>query len=114
MYDSGGCVYILTNKNLTTLYTGSTNDIFRRYDEHLNHFYPNAFSARYQLYSLVFLLYCDSIYEAREIEYFIKGKSRQWKIDLIEIGNPYWGNLWKIIESDDIEEYFSKYDEFEF
>lgn len=114
MFDSGGSVYILTNKNRTTLYTGSTNDILRRYDEHANHFYPNAFSARYKLYSIVFLYCCDSIYEAREIEYFIKGKSRQWKMDLIEIGNPYWINLWKIIETDEIEDYFDKYDVFNF
>lgn len=111
MYDSGGSVYILTNKNLTTLYTGSTNDIFRRYEEHLNHYYPNSFSARYRLYRLVFIWYCDSIYEARELEYFIKGKSRQWKINLIEKGNPFWRNLWEIIDSDELGEYFEEYSE---
>lgn len=115
---SGGSVYILTNKNLSTLYTGSTTDIIRRYDEYLNHYYPNAFSARYRLYRLVFVMYCDCIYEARELEYFIKGKLGQWKINLIEKGNPFCeisGVLlilknWKIIMRNTLSLFFEDRD----
>ncbi|MEQ9249482.1 MAG: GIY-YIG nuclease family protein [Cytophagales bacterium] len=110
MFRQGGSTYILTNKNLTTLYTGSTTDMNRKFKEHLGHYYPNAFSKRYCLYKLVFLANFSSIKEAKRYEYYIKGKKRNWKIDLIEKGNPLWRNLYSIINSDEIESYFSKYD----
>ncbi len=112
MFGNGGSTYILANKNLTTLYTGSTTDIYRRYDEHLGHYYPNAFSARYKLYRLVFVIQFSTIYEARRCEYYIKGKKRSWKINLIEKGNPYWRNLYEILDLEEIENYYEKYDDF--
>ena len=111
MTAKGGSTYILTNKNLTTLYTGSTIDIFDRYDQHLKHFFPNAFSSRYNLYKLVFIIHFSTIQEARRCEYYIKGKKRSWKIELIERGNPLWMNLYPILNSEAIEDYFIKYDE---
>ncbi|MDR0206891.1 MAG: GIY-YIG nuclease family protein, partial [Bacteroidales bacterium] len=45
----GGYVYILTNKNKTTLYIGVTNELCRRIYQHKNHLIKNSFTARYNL-----------------------------------------------------------------
>ncbi len=93
--DLGGCVYIITNKYNTTLYTGSSEDIARRMMEHIQKSYPMSFSARYNLSKLVYYECYTSIQEARTQEYYIKGKSRSWKFDLINSFNPVWKDLIK-------------------
>ena len=51
----GGSVYILTNKNKTTLYVGVTSDISSRIREHIDKIYPRSFTARYNLSLLVYM-----------------------------------------------------------
>ena len=46
-------VYIATNKNNTVLYTGVTNNLIRRMEEHKFKMYPKSFSARYNIDKLV-------------------------------------------------------------
>jgi len=89
----GGTVYILTNKHNTTFYVGVTSDISSRLREHINKVYPKSFSARYNLNRLVYLEHLDHIEGAIKREKYIKGKSRKWKIDLIESQNPGWNDL---------------------
>ena len=89
----GGSSYIITNKNNTTLYSGSAEDLLSRIIEHREKLYPKSFSARYNLLKLVFYRNFSRIEEAREDERYIKGKSRQWKIDLINSMNPKWKDL---------------------
>jgi putative endonuclease len=89
----GGTTYILTNRTRSTLYTGSTVDIQSRIEQHKGKFYPNAFSGRYNVYRMVFRRHFGHILEAREYEYYIKGKKRDWKIRLIESENPNWKDL---------------------
>lgn len=72
-----GHVYILTNKNNTTLYVGSTNDIDRRSDEHRNGIYPNSFSKRYNLNKLVYYEQHSTLYEAINRERQIKNWKRE-------------------------------------
>ena len=91
--ERGGSTYIMTNKNDTTLYTGSAVDLYTRAHQHKNGFYRNSFSLRYNLHKLVFYKNFSRIEEAREFERYIKGKSRQWKIDLINSVNPEWRDL---------------------
>ncbi|QEM08151.1 hypothetical protein DIU31_002150 [Mucilaginibacter rubeus] len=43
----GGCVYIITNKNNSVLYTGVTSDIIGRIFDHKNKTYPQSFTAKY-------------------------------------------------------------------
>jgi putative endonuclease len=89
----GGSTYIITNKNNTTLYTGSAVDLHSRITEHRDKIDPNSFSARYNLYKLVYYKNFHRIEEAREYERYIKGKSRKWKIKLINEFNSTWEDL---------------------
>ena len=50
----GGTVYILKNKNRTTLYVGVTSNLAARIQEHREKKYPNSFTARYNLNSWFF------------------------------------------------------------
>ena len=47
-------VYILTNKAKTVLYTGVTNNLRRRLEEHNEKLNPNSFSAKYNLNYLIY------------------------------------------------------------
>lgn len=49
-----GFVYILTNKNNTTLYVGVTSDIIYRVKQHKEKYDPRSFSTRYNLDKLVY------------------------------------------------------------
>jgi putative endonuclease len=96
--ERGGCVYILTNKRHTTLYTGSTDDLLRRMFEHREMVYPNSFTARYKLFKLVYFESFHSIVEAIERERQIKAGSREKKIKLINSLNPDWNDLFEVIQ----------------
>lgn len=89
----GGYVYILTNKNNTVLYTGVTNDLKRRIEEHIKKSNPKSFTSRYNINKLVyyesFFLIGDAI--AREKQ--IKAGSRAKKEGLINSVNPQWNDL---------------------
>ncbi len=86
-------VYILTNKNNTTLYVGVTNDLPARLWEHRTMQNPKSFTARYNLFKLIYYEGFESISEAVLYEKFLKGKKRKWKTDLIEKVNPEWEDL---------------------
>ncbi|HAM98673.1 MAG TPA: excinuclease ABC subunit C [Marinilabiliales bacterium] len=88
-----GFVYIMTNKNKTTLYIGVTNDLCRRIYEHKNHLVKNSFTDKYNLeYCIYFeeFAYFEMAI-AREKE--IKKWNRQKKEDLINGKNPQWNVL---------------------
>ena len=89
----GGSSYIITNKNNTTLYTGSAEDLYSRIIEHREKIRPSSFSSRYNLYKLIYFKNFFRIEEAREHERYIKGKTRKWKEELIGSINPEWNDL---------------------
>lgn len=91
-----GFTYIITNSSNTTLYIGVTSNLIKRIWEHKNHI-VNGFSKRYNLEKLVYFEQCDSIETAILREKFLKGKTRQYKISLIEKGNPTWKDLFEDI-----------------
>ena len=80
-------VYILTNKNNTVLYTGVTNDLRVRVYQHKNKM-NKGFTARYNIYKLVYFETFEGIDNAIHREKVIKGGSRKKKIDLIISMNP--------------------------
>jgi putative endonuclease len=89
----GGYVYIMSNKLRTVLYTGVTSDLQTRAQEHKDHKYPDAFSARYNCEYLMWYERHTTIDLAIAAEKRIKGGNRKKKIALIEAMNPDWIDL---------------------
>lgn len=87
-------VYILTNYSNTVLYTGVTNDLIRRIDEHKGGTNPASFTSKYRVNKLVYYECGDSIEGAIAREKQIKGGSRNKKIELIYQFNPEWKDLY--------------------
>ena len=91
-------VYILTNKNKTVLYTGVTNNLKLRLQQHKEKLNPKSFTAKYNVHFLVYFEKFSWIQLAIEREKEIKSLSRQKKLDLIKEQNPnfdfynYWYN----------------------
>jgi putative endonuclease len=86
-------VYIATNKSFT-LYTGVTNDISRRVQEHQEK-QVNSFTKKYNINKLIYCETFDNPYEAIQREKQIKGWTRKKKIDLIKSINPEFKDLSK-------------------
>ena len=88
-------VYMMTNRNKTVIYTGVTNDLTRRVQEHRN----KEGSSFAKKYNVTMLVYCESfrgINDAIAPEKRIKSGSRAKKIALIEDANPYWKDLYDL------------------
>ncbi len=93
-----GCVYILTNKVHTVLYTGVTSNLRSRIWQHREHWFPGSFSARYNCTKLVYYRFFDGIVAAIAEEKRIKGGSRADKLALINNFNSEWNDLWEAIQ----------------
>lgn len=89
----GGSVYIVTNKNHTTLYVGVTSNLAARIQEHREKKYPNRFTARYNLDRLVFYENFTRIEEAIAREKQLKAGSRRKKEELVTTFNEAWNDL---------------------
>jgi putative endonuclease len=83
-------VYITTNATRTVLYTGMTNDLSKRLEQHLSAETPTAFTAKYGVYRLLYFEEYQDVRYAIAREKEIKGWRREKKIRLIETMNPYW------------------------
>ena len=92
--ERGGAIYIMTNKNKTTLYVGVTSNLQSRIFKHRNHLYNNSFTKRYNLELLVYYEVFNNIEEAILREKQIKAGSRKKKEDLINSKNPEWNDLY--------------------
>ena len=88
-----GFVYILTNKNNTTLYVGVTSDLEQRIKQHQSKKDKKSFTARYNLSKLVYYEAFQMIGDAIAREKQLKGGNRAQKIALIESINPEWDEL---------------------
>lgn len=85
-------VYIMTNKYKTVLYTGVTNNLHRRVNEHKNKL-TDGFTKRYNLQVLVYFEEYSNINEAIIREKSIKNLVRRKKDELINSVNPNWNDL---------------------
>lgn len=85
-------VYILTNKNNTTLYVGVTNDLHRRLYEH-QHGCIEGFTKKYNLHKLVYFEHTFNIEDAIAREKQLKGWTRKKKEALINSINKEWNDL---------------------
>ena len=93
------CVYMMTNKNHTTLYVGVTNDLLRRVWEHKNGVFK-GFTSRYNLTKLVYFEVLESELEAIEREKYLKKCYRKTKDKLIAQNNPCWNDLYESMVRD--------------
>ncbi len=85
-------VYILTNKRNGTLYTGHTDNLYRRIWEHRSGHVP-GFAAKYGCNRLVWMEPHESRESAFRRERQIKDWKRAWKLRMIEKENPEWHDL---------------------
>ncbi len=90
-------VYIMTNAHNTVLYTGVTNNLYRRAMEHKTG-KGGAFTKKYNITKLVYFESGNDVKAAIAREKQIKGGSRKKKEDLINSMNPEWKDL--------LQEYF--------
>jgi putative endonuclease len=84
-------VYIMTNKS-GMLYTGMTNNIKKRADEHKNKL-VEGFTKKYNIDRLLYFETFGDVPSAIAGEKTIKGWLRIKKLDLIRTVNPDWRDL---------------------
>jgi putative endonuclease len=84
-------VYIMSSPS-RTLYTGVTNDLERRVNEHKSGAIA-GFTKRYKIDNLVYFQETNDVSAAIAAEKQIKGLLRPKKIALIEEENPTWRDL---------------------
>ena len=87
-------VYITTNPGKTVLYTGVTNNLVNRMQQHYeNRGNPNSFAGKYYCYRLLFFERYTDINHAIEREKELKQMSRKAKEGMISQFNPNWNFL---------------------
>jgi putative endonuclease len=98
MYTEKYSYVYITASISRVLYTGVTSDVVKRIWEHKNKASVKSFTSRYNADKLVYYECFEDIEAAIEREKYIKGKSRQYKRNLIERENPEWKDLWSEIQ----------------
>lgn len=86
-------VYIMANKRNGTIYTGVTSNLVKRAYEHRSGLL-DGFSKDHNCKLLVFFEIHETMESAITREKQIKNYSRKKKIQLIEIINPQWLDLY--------------------
>ncbi len=86
------CVYLLSNKNDTVIYTGVTSDLIKRIFQHKTKKYK-GFTSKYNCDKLVYFEVFSDVNEAIFREKQIKAGSRKKKENLINLENPNWNDL---------------------
>jgi putative endonuclease len=81
-------VYIITNKSKTVLYTGMTNNLKRRLQEHKEKLNPNSFTSKYNVEFLLHYEHFGWVQQAIAREKEIKLLKREKKLELIQEINP--------------------------
>jgi len=86
----------MTTKKNTVLYTGVTNDLIRRVQEHKNKDIK-GFTKKYNVDRLVYYEIAEEIESAILREKQIKGGSRKDKLELVNAMNPEWKDLYETL-----------------
>ena len=89
-------MYILANRNNSTIYIGVTNDLVRRIYEHKNNV-VKGFTQKYNVHKLVYFEQTENIETAIIREKQLKNYSRKRKEELINSLNPNWEDLYTSI-----------------
>lgn len=86
-------VYILASRYKGTLYIGVSSDLIKLVYEH-KHKLITGFTADYGVDKLVYFEESNDILSAISREKQLKKWKRDWKINLIEVDNPRWLDLY--------------------
>jgi len=86
------CVYILASDRNGTLYIGVTSNLIGRIMQHREGTF-GGFTKCYGVVRLVWFEMADSMEDAIAAEKRIKKWPRQYKLNMIEQGNPRWRDL---------------------
>jgi len=86
------CTYIVASRRNGTLYTGSSDDLVKRVNEHRSGRF-GGFTSRHGVAILVWFERHDARHAAFVRERQIKEWKRVWKLELIEKSNPGWIDL---------------------
>jgi len=86
-------VYFLSNKPEGMIYIGVTNSLPRRIYEHKQKII-DGYSKKYNLTKLIYVEEYNTPSEAIVREKQLKNWHRKWKVDLIEVNNPGWKDLY--------------------
>jgi putative endonuclease len=87
-------IYILSSQKNGTLYVGVTSDIIKRVYEHKAKL-RKGFTTNYNVTQLVYYEIWGTAHEAIAREKQLKAWKRKWKIDLIELKNVGWEDLYE-------------------
>jgi putative endonuclease len=90
------CVYFLASRKNGTLYVGVTSNLVQRIWQHKNNL-AAGFTKKYGIHTLVWFEVHETMESAIAREKAIKEWRRDWKISLIETGNPSWSDLYESI-----------------
>ncbi|MDR0660857.1 MAG: GIY-YIG nuclease family protein [Prevotellaceae bacterium] len=96
--DKVGYIYIMSNKNRTTLYIGVTSNLKQRVWEHRTHHMIGSFTDKYNLEHCVYYKFHPDIESAISRETILKKWRRSKKEELINRLNPEWKDLWEDIK----------------
>ena len=86
-------MYLLASRRHGTLYVGVTSDLVRRVWLHREGL-VEGFTKRYGVKTLVWFESTGSVEAAIAREKQLKNWKREWKIALVEKGNPLWRDLY--------------------
>jgi putative endonuclease len=86
-------VYILASKRNGTLYIGVTSDLSRRVWEHREGLI-SGFTKTYGIKMLVYYEVFEDVHAAIAREKRLKKYKREWKMNLIQMSNVEWNDLY--------------------
>ena len=86
-------VYMLASRRNGTLYVGVTSDLLKRVYQHRNDSVA-GFTRTYHVHRLVYYETTADVASAISIEKQLKAWKRDWKVELIQKGNPEWKDLY--------------------
>ena len=84
----------MSNHKMGTLYIGSTSDLVKRVWQHKTKYFPDCFTAGYNLDKLVYYEFHESLENMVKRERQMKEWQRDWKVKLIVQKNPEWNDLY--------------------
>jgi len=87
------CVYMLASKRNGTLYVGVTSNLTQRTWQHKEGF-VDGFAKKHEVKMLVWYELHESAISAITREKQIEKWRRDWKVEAIEVANPYWNDLY--------------------